>query len=81
MTSFISTIIHHYVICFFGALVRYLLDFFTSKVPKDGKKMSFKEYHNYDEKPDIEMLDAIVGSIFCGILLIFIIGIIRRSGW
>lgn len=79
MISFISTFLRHYIICFFGALVRYFLD--VCKLKKTGKKIRFKEYRNYSEKPDVEMLDAIVGSIVCGILLILFMNIMRRNGW
>lgn len=79
MISFISTVLRHSIFCFFGALIRYFLDIW--KFRKTAKKIRFKEYHNYSEKPDVEMLDAIVGSIVCGILLILIMNIVRRNGW
>lgn len=81
MVTLISTFLRHYILCFFGALVRYSLDCLTGKKKKEGKKITFKDYRNYDEKPDVEILDAIVGFIIFGIIISVFVRVTTINGW
>ncbi|MBA5792434.1 hypothetical protein H3159_06565 [Flavobacterium sp. xlx-221] len=77
MISLISTFLRHYLFCFLGASFRYLFDFLKYKLTKKTPKPIFKSYRNYEESPDVEMIDAIIGFITLGILLMIIIPILR----
>jgi hypothetical protein len=59
--------IKHYVLCFTGAFLRYII--FNIKAFILNKKMSFKYYWNYKEQPDKELLDAIIGFFTLGVIL------------
>jgi hypothetical protein len=41
----------------------------------------FKDYHNYDEHPESEMLDAIIGFIIFGVMIGIFIKVTDRHGW
>ena len=67
----------HSLICFIGAFIRFL--FFRIKNLKKVEKenIKFKEIRNYKEKPDVEMLDAILGGVVLGVLLLVVFDFIR----
>lgn len=81
MISFISIILRHYVFCFLGASVRYLWDLIVLKVTKGKRTIKFKDYRNYDEHQDVEMIDAIVGFIIFGLIIAFFVRLARINGW
>lgn len=81
MISFISLIIRQHIFCFLGASIRYLIDFVKAKISKTERIYSFKEYRNYEEKADVEMLDAIIGFCVFGIIIIFLVTIFNRREW
>lgn len=64
------------VLFFAGAVVRYMFDFVKYK-----NSSCFKEYHNYNEKPELEMLDAIIGFFIIGILIVVLVSIFHKHGW
>ena len=81
MISFISTFLQHYIFCFLGALARYLWDLIRTKINRNIKVGKFKDYRNYSEHPDVEIIDSIVGFMIFGLLLAVLIRIARINGW
>ena len=58
----------HYVLCLTGALTRFLFYKIKSISTKNNDK-EFKDFYFYYEKPDIEMLDAVLGSFVLGVIV------------
>ncbi len=81
MITLISTFLRHYIFCFFGASVRFLWDLVITKFRRNHKTIKFKDYRNYNEHPDVEMIDAIVGFIIFGIIIGIFIRVTTRNGW
>ncbi len=81
MITFISTFLRHYVFCLLGALVRFLWDLVMNKFKKRPQVIKFKDYRNYSENPDTEMIDAIIGFIIFGAIIGVFIRVTNRHGW
>lgn len=81
MITFIATILRHYIFCFLGGLFRYLWDLTISKITKDGKIIRYNDYRDYNEHPDVEMIDAIVGFVIFGGIIAIFVRLARINGW
>jgi len=81
MITFLSTLLRHYIFCFIGASLRFLWDLIIIKTKKKHQSIKFKDYHNYDENSDTEIIDAIVGFIVFGIIIFISIKVINKHSW
>jgi hypothetical protein len=81
MVSLIITFLRHYIFCFLGASLRFLWDLIIVKLNNKRHNIRFKDYHNYDEHPESEMLDAIIGFIIFGVMIGIFIKVTDRHGW
>lgn len=78
MISLITYFLRHYIICFFGALIRYIFDRLLFLLKNKSFVITFKEYRDYHEKGDQEFIDAIIGSIFLMIVIGVTIPFLRK---
>lgn len=81
MISFVSTFLRHYVFCFFGALIRFLWDLVMIMFKKRPQSARFKDYRNYSEHPDTEMIDAVMGFVVFGVIIAIFIRITDWYNW
>lgn len=71
----ISVLLRHYLFCFLGASVRYLLNRFVTFNRKNKKKLKFSEVWNYEKNKENQILDAIIGFFVLGLIYYIVFGL------
>ncbi len=70
-----------YLFLYLGASFRYFFDFLYFKIKGDKNKLSIKDYYNYKEQPDNELIDGIIGFLVLGSLIAIFVKLARINGW
>lgn len=71
----IGVLLRHYLFCFLGASVRYLLNRFITFNRKNKKKLKFSEVWNYEKNKENQILDAVIGFFVLGLIYYIVFGL------
>ena len=78
MIQLITYFFRHYIVCFLGALTRYVFDRMGYLIKKKPFSFTFSEYRDYNKKGDQEFIDAVIGTIILMITIGLIIPMVRK---
>ena len=81
MIYFFTILFRKYLFLYLGASFRYFFDFLYFKIKGDKRKLNIKDYYNYNEQPDKELIDGIIGFFVLGCLIAIFVKIARVNSW
>ncbi|GEM_PF-5097091 len=71
----IGFVLRHYLFCFLGSTVRYLLKRFVAMNRKNKNKLKFSEVWNYEKNKENQILDAVIGFFVLGLIYYIVFGL------
>lgn len=70
-----------YLFLYLGASFRCFFDLLYFRIKGDKRKLNIKDYYNYNEQPDKELIDGIIGFFVLGCLIAIFVKIARVNVW